>query len=323
MSSLNNLAPIVLFVYNRPSHTEQTLAALKNNDLAKESELFIFCDGPRGEKDLEMIKQVYQVIDHVEGFKNVFVKKLSLNKGLAKSVIEGVGEVLNLHGRAIVLEDDIITSSNFLSFINRALNFYQDDKKIFSVTGFNYHNYKKPKNYRHDVFFVSRISSWGWATWKDRWDEVDFKVADYASIKNDKKIQKEFRKKGDNLFEMLRKQMLGKIDTWDIQVGWHMFKNKLYCVFPVKTLVKNIGLDSSGTHCHADHDMMNFDLKSHEHNFVKFVEATNFISAENNFLKYTEYSFVKKLISSRKKRAKPKYIIFGIIIAELLRFLFV
>jgi len=320
-----NLAPIVLFVYNRPSHTKQTIEALQKNNLANDSELFIFCDGPRGEKDLAKLKEVHQIIDNVSGFKNVVVKKLSLNRGLANSVLAGVGEVINRYGKVIVLEDDIVTAANFLDFINQSLEFYKEDKRIFAITGFNYPNYKNPKNYSSDVFFVQgRMSSWGWGSWKDRWNQVDFAVKDFDEIKSNKGKQKEFRKCGDNFFEMLENQIRGKIDAWDIQISWTMFKKNMSCVVPVSTLVKNIGFDASGVHCHADPGMMNFDLGRviKKVDQVKFDQVINNSDAEKNFLKYTKYSFVKKLISSRKKRIKLKYVIFGMVIVELLRFLF-
>ena len=323
---LLNLAPIVLFVYNRPKHALQTIEALQKNHLASESELFIFCDGPRGEKDLAKIEEVHQIIDNVSGFKKVTVKKLALNRGLANSVLAGVGEIINKYGKVIVLEDDIITASNFLDFINESLEFYKDDKRIFSITGFNYPDYEKPKNYQNDLFFVQgRMSSWGWGSWKDRWNEVDFAVKDFDVIKNNQKIQKEFRKCGDNFFEMLTNQMRGKVDAWDIQISWEMFKKKMSCVIPTNTLVKNIGFDTSGIHCHADSSMMDFNLENSTKkvNLVKFDDVIDNASAEKKFLKYTEYSFVKKLITSRKKRMKLKYILFGMAIAELLRFLFV
>lgn len=321
----NNLAPIILFVFNRPDHTRQTIEALQKNQMALESELFVFCDGPRCEKDLEKINQVYQVIDNVNGFKKVVVKKSALNKGLANSVINGVGEILDKYGRAIILEDDIVTASDFLVFMNRALDFYNDDERVFEVAGFNYSNYKNPKNYLYSVFPSLRSSSWGWATWKNRWDKVDFAVKDYDVIKNNKKIQKEFRKIGDNLFEMLQNQIKGKIDSWAIRVCWHMFKNKLYCIYPTQTLVKNIGMDSTGVHCHTDLDAMNFDL-TNQNQEIKFMAIEDMINcnyAEREFLKYTRYSFVKKFFISRKKKTKLKYILLGIIIAETIRFLIV
>mgnify|MGYP006309741777 CR=1 FL=1 len=121
------LAPIVLFVYNRPEHTKRTIKALKNNKLAQESELFIFSDGEKSSNDYQNVKKVRKIINNIIGFKNIKVFESEINKGLADSVIDGVTKIINDYEKVIVLEDDLITSKNFLSYMNRALNFYEDN----------------------------------------------------------------------------------------------------------------------------------------------------------------------------------------------------
>jgi len=323
ISFMQNLAPIVLFVYNRPDHALRTIEALKKNNLAKESELFIFCDGPKNENGLSKINEVHKVIDLVDGFKNVVVKKAALNKGLANSVISGVGEIVEKYGKVIVLEDDVVTATCFLQFMNDALDFYQHDKRIFTVTGFNFANYKKPQNYFHDIFFIKgRSSSWGWAIWKDRWQKIDFLVKDYDKIASDKKMQKEFTKSGDNLFCMLKDQMTGKIDTWDVQTSYAMFKAGASCVFPIKTMVKNIGFDSSGAHCHADQSMSDFSFDNNQKvQLVGIDDAINNDSAAKNFLKFVQDKYRDKIFS-KKTFYKIKYVLIGLLLAKILDFLF-
>ena len=120
-------APIALFVYNRPDHTQQTIVSLQKNTLAKNSNLYIFSDGPKTEKDIPKVNEVRQFLKNINGFKSVTVIERKSNWGLAKSIIEGVSEIINLYERVIVLEDDIVTSNTFLSFMNGALNFYYNN----------------------------------------------------------------------------------------------------------------------------------------------------------------------------------------------------
>ncbi len=164
-----DLAPIVLFVYNRPDLTKETLSALKKNTLASESELFIFSDGSKSEKDFDKVNEVRKLIKNINGFKSVRVFENKENKGLANSIIFGVTKIINKYGKIIVLEDDLITSKYFLKFMNEGLNFYKNNKKIGSITGYNKpSHFMKFKNYDKDLYLSSRFSSWGWATWKDR-----------------------------------------------------------------------------------------------------------------------------------------------------------
>ena len=121
-----NLAPIILFVYNRPEHTKKTLESLKINELASESSLFIFSDGSKNENDKKSVDEVRKYISTISGFKEIKIILREKNLGLADSVISGVTEVIEKYGKAIVLEDDIVTSKYFLKFMNEALDFYED-----------------------------------------------------------------------------------------------------------------------------------------------------------------------------------------------------
>lgn len=244
----NNLAPVVLFVYNRPYHTQQTTEFLQRNDLAKQSKLFIFSDGPKDEEDRKRVEEVRAYLRTINGFKNITITERENNLGLANSIITGVTEVIDKFGKVIVMEDDLISSPNFLSFMNGALDFYKDDKRIFSVTGLNY-PIEMPKTYNHDVYLAYRESSWGWGTWKDRWDKADWEVEDFSEFLKDKRAQKLFNRGGDDLTNMLIAQMKGEIDSWAIRWCYAHFKNNAFCLYPVVSKIQNIGTDGSGTHC--------------------------------------------------------------------------
>ena len=264
----HSLAPVVLFTYNRPDHTAKVLEALSNNHLAKESNLYIFCDGPKNEKTIETNKLVRQIIHEEkwkECFRSVTVVESEVNKGLANSIISGVTDVLNIWGKCIVLEDDLLTSKYFLTYMNHALNYYSEDHRIWSVTGFSF-NLSTLKKYDHDVYLSYRANSHSWGTWKDRWDKVDWDVSDFDMLcRSPAKIAR-FNRGGNDLFRMLRHQMRGERDSWAIRFCYSQSKNDMYTVYPKYSFVKNIGFDGTGTHCQKGEliDYSNFaeDLSS-------------------------------------------------------------
>jgi len=159
-------APIVLFVYNRPRHTRQTIEALRKNELAGESDLFIFSDAPKNEEMEEKVKEVREYIKNIDGFKKVTVIEREENRGLAKSIIEGVTKIVKEHGRVIVLEDDIVTSPYFLRFMNDALEFYKGQERVMHISGYVY---PIETDGVDDTYFVKPASCWGWATWGRAW----------------------------------------------------------------------------------------------------------------------------------------------------------
>ena len=164
------LAPIALFVYNRPFTLQKTLDALLKNELAKESTIIIYCDGPKpnaSREDLQKIEDVRRIVNNIEGFKQKIIKASSENKGLANSIINGVTECVNEYGKVIVLEDDLITSPFFLNYMNEALEKYNNESKVLSIGACNFWaNSKQIPEY----FFMPQPDCYGWATWKDRWD---------------------------------------------------------------------------------------------------------------------------------------------------------
>lgn len=251
----NNLyvyAPIVLFVYNRPEHTRLTVEALQKNTLAKDSELFIYSDAAKSKNDEIKVEEVREYIKKIIGFKQVVIIERERNFGLANSIIDGVGKVINKYSKAIVLEDDIVTSQNFLQFMNNALDFYSDNKSIMSISGYMY-PCKISLSYKKDILLFNRFSSWGWGMWSDRWNLINFDIAASDKIFHDKNLQKKFNVGGEDLYNMLLLQLQGKINSWAIRTALASALNNKVTVYPVKSLVKNIGFDNSGVHCGETH----------------------------------------------------------------------
>lgn len=241
-------AGIVLFVYNRPEHTKATLAALAKNPLSAESEIYIYSDGPKRADQQAKVLEVRRIIASVTGFKSIKVRESAENMGLARSILAGVNDAFREQDSLIVLEDDIVTSPDFLEFMNSALDRYRDERSVFSISGFQF-PFPAPRGYSYDAYLSYRASSWGWGTWKDRWAGVDWSVADYSAFQHDRISRKKFNRGGNDLASMLDRQMAGKIDSWAIRWAYAHFKAGAYCLYPVRSRVENIGFDGSGTHC--------------------------------------------------------------------------
>jgi hypothetical protein len=287
------LAPIVLFVYNRPEHTQQTINALKANYLADKSELFIFSDGAKNEKASDTVAEVRQLIRTIDGFKKVEVFEAPQNKGLANSVIYGVSKVIEQYGKAIVLEDDLLTSQNFLPYMNQALDFYEKNPKIWSISAYN-PPIKIPSNYDKDIYFSYRGCSWGWATWRDRWLKNDWAVKDYQKFVQDPKAQVAFNRGGHDMVEMLRDQMDGQMDSWAIRWCYSQFKDSSYTVYPLRSKVQNIGYDGSGTHCESSTTRnVSLDSFNQTESFPDQIELNEEILKE--FRDFYQLNFLKKL----------------------------
>lgn len=245
-------APIVLFVYNRPLHVQKTIQSLSSNDLAKDSDIYIYADGQKEnatEKQCKKIQAVRTYIHSIKGFRSITIVERESNMGLANSVIAGVTDVINRYGKVIVVEDDLELNPYFLRYMNDALDFYEEDKRIFTIGGYNY-PMDIPSNYKSDVYASYRCESWGWATWKDRWNKADWNIENYKIIKHPNRyLINKFNRGGADLYDMLLDQYHHKIDSWAIRWQNCLFENDGLCISPVKTFVQNLGFDGTGVHC--------------------------------------------------------------------------
>lgn len=243
-------APIVLFVYNRPEHTRIALQSLSECQYADQSALYIFADQAKNEKAKEKVEQVRRIIKEdiwKRKFAEVNITEASQNKGLANSVISGVTQVINKYGQVIVVEDDNRVAPDFLDYMNRGLEYYEHNDRIGEIGGYCA-PIRIPDDYPYDVFAMGRGSSYAWASWKDRWNQIDWEVTDYKQFKNNPKKRRAFNEYGEDLFQMLEGQMEGNIDSWAIRSAYSKFKNGLLCIMPVKTRVENQGFDGTGVH---------------------------------------------------------------------------
>ena len=239
-------APITLFVYNRPVHTRQTVEALLKNELAAASDLVIFSDAAKKPEAEDAVHEVREYIRMISGFRSVRIVEQKNNLGLANSIIDGVTSVVNEHGRIIVLEDDMVTSPYFLTYMNEALEKFADDDRVVSIHGYVYPvDQSLPK-----AFFLLGADCWGWATWQRGWacfnDDGQFLLDELKRHK----LTRDFDFNGAYSFSrMLEAQIKGANDSWAVRWYASAFLAGKLTLYPGRSLVHNIGNDNSGSHC--------------------------------------------------------------------------
>ncbi|MBP1625724.1 MAG: sugar transferase [Holophagaceae bacterium] len=245
-----NLAPIVLFVFARPDHTGTTLRALAANHLASQSDLIVYSDAARNETENIRVNEVRAIVRSTPGFRSIRLIERDSNYGLARNIIEGVTEVCVRHGRAIVMEDDLVTSPQFLTFMNLALERYAGDPRVWHISGWNY---PIDPSGLGDAFFLRVMNCWGWATWADRWVHFE-KDTDLLLTRFNKKMIRRFDLENSGAFwSQVIGNNKGTINTWAIYWYATIFLNNGLCLNPAQSFISNIGLDGSGTHGSRHH----------------------------------------------------------------------
>ena len=241
-------APIIVFAFNRPDALKACIEGLQRNSEAAYSDLFVFVDGPRADREGESAKvaSVREYASSITGFHMVETHFSDVNRKLGPSIIAGVTDVINRYGRAIIIEDDLIATSNLLSFLNQGLDRYESNREVFSICGYT-NKVRVPKDYTYDAFFCSRSSSWGWATWKDRWNSCEWEFADWEAVEPDHKAFNRWG--GSDCFGMLKDWKEGRNQSWAIRFCYNQFKQNAVSLFPVLSLIDNEGFDGSGTNC--------------------------------------------------------------------------
>jgi hypothetical protein len=241
------LAPIVFFAYNRPDHALRGLTSLSQCELAADSHLYIYIDGPKNPQDEEKVQGVRDVAASSPWCQKVEIIAREQNYGCANSLIDGLSSLLSQHERLIVVEDDLLLSPHFLQYMNLALARYEPEEKVIQISGYMY-----PVNLTAttDAIFLPYTTTWGWATWQRAWRHFDITKSGYQELKKNRRLRHKFNLYGAfDYFAMLEGRLAGNIDTWDIDWYLSTFMVSGLTLHPVKTLVQNIGFDASGTHC--------------------------------------------------------------------------
>jgi len=242
---MQKLAPIALFVYNRPQHTERTIKFLQQNELAAESRLFIFSDGAKTTADQDKVAQVREFIKGVDGFKSVEIVESKTNMGLANSVISGVTKLTANYGQVIVFEDDLISSPYTLTYFNEALNRYREEEKVMHIGAYMYA--LKDENLAQS-FFYRAATSWGWATWERAWQHFEPNIDTLLKQFDSAKKHAFSIENTMNFWKQMQDFKNGKNNSWAIRWYASIFLKGGLTLNPSQSLVNNIGHDGTGIH---------------------------------------------------------------------------
>jgi hypothetical protein len=238
-------APIAIFAFNRPNHLANCLQSLERCVGLENSEGTIFIDGARNDQEADVVSSSVGVALKFASKYNFRVEARQENFGLAKSITSGIDEMFSLSSKLIVIEDDLILAKGFLDFMNKGLSRYENNSGVASISGYQYPIERE----LHTSVFLRGADCWGWATWKDRWEQTSFSGKELLNQIRTKKLANEFNLEGSNNYvDLLEKQILGEINSWAIL--WHtsMFLENRLSLYPPYSLVSNEGGDGLGTH---------------------------------------------------------------------------
>lgn len=297
----------ILFVYKRYQHTKIVLEALSKNTKLPQK-LLVFQDGIKDNKDKKEWKLVNELINK-QSFCPIEIIVSDYNKGLAKSITDGVSYALKKSDAIIVLEDDCVPSSNFMMYMEKTLHFYENNKKVWGISGYGWPGVKSDKS-DYDVYFGGRISSWGWATWNDRWDKYSKDVDIVRRIRLDKESSVYLSKWGNDLEVMMKDQVLGKNDSWAVYWALNMIEERGVYVMPYVSQIKNIGLDGSGEHCSTEiFERYNVDI---DQDVIIDFRLPKKVLIEDNIEEMVKPLFGSFLVKQKKALNKKNVIVYGI-----------
>lgn len=240
-----SLAPVALFAYRRPEHLARGVASLAANPEARQTDLFVFCDGAKHAGEQPAVEAVRRVARDIQGFRSALVIDQARNLGLAASVVGGVTRMLEKHERVIVVEDDLVLSPFFLRFMNESLACYAAEERVATVHGYVYPVHRPLP----ETFFLQGAECWGWATWRRAWRSFHDDAPGLLREIRERRLEDEFDMDGAYGYTaLLEAQMRGKVDSWSIRWRASCYLAGMLTLYPGRSLVQNLGMDATGTH---------------------------------------------------------------------------
>ena len=290
--------PIALFTFNRVDLLKKTINSLKRNNLAIDTDLFVFSDGPKGKIFLDEIKSVRKYLKKIKGFKSCKVIEREINLGLEKNILSGLEYIFENFSKVIVMEDDIITSKFFLKFMNDALNLYENDLNVSQINGYSFLESYKDTYKLDDLYFIKGADCLAWGTWKNRWinynDDAQFLVREILR----KKLERDFNRDNNYNFLKMLKAKSKKGNSWAICWYASNFLLDKYALYPLKSLACHIGNDSRATnYISSKNDSLSVKLARREISLSKIEVSENSSTslAYNKFLMDSKGNFLERL----------------------------
>ncbi len=237
---------IGVFCYNRAAKLRQCITALLKNPECPGLEIVFFSDGFKGESDKKGVLETREYINSITGFKKVHTQFRPHNYSTGPNFEAGLTYLSKNYDEFILVEDDLIVSSNYLKYLLDGLEFYRNMKSVFCITGYVYPI--RVEDYLYDTIIYKRFCSYGWAGWANRFSKIVWeKEGLQQMLEHSPGFKKRLNAEGYDLVRMLKKQLSGKISTWDVQLQVHIAENRLKVVYPILSKVSNIGFDEEST----------------------------------------------------------------------------
>lgn len=283
--------PILFLIFNRPETEEKVLESIRK---IKPKKLYVAADGPRVTKEgeVERCADARNLIDKIVDW-DCEVKKLFRNENLGckRAVSSAIDWFFENEEEGIILEDDCLPSMSFFKFACLMLEKYRDNEKINIISGDNFQN--SLGNYKYSYYFSKYSHIWGWATWRRSWKNYDVRIKDWPQVKHIRNV-----KFGDFIEDrywriIFEKVYRGEIDTWDYQLAYLSFKNRLLNVMPSKNLVENIGIGVSATHTLVDQKVPKKEELEFPLNYPRVLNANNVF---DNYTRNYHYNLRLSLI---------------------------
>lgn len=296
----NRFSPVVLFVFARPDHTKKTVDALLANPEACNTDLIVYADAARSEKDVAAVEAVREIFSDLRGFLSVRIHLREKNYGLARNIMEGVTQVTAMYGRAIVLEDDIVTSPAFLNYMNAALDKYENIKEVWHISGWNY-PIKSNENLP-ETFFWRTMNCWGWATWADRWQHFKKNPGELVNSWSSDDVKRFNLDSSHDFWAQVVANHEGKLNTWAIFWYATIFVHQGLCLNPTRSFVANIGNDGSGENCGAE-DIYKTSLANifHQQWPTELTENVAVVELIRAFYKSLKPSLLRRILGRIKR----------------------
>lgn len=241
-------SPVLFLVFNRPSTTKMVFDSIRQ---AKPLRLYVAADGPRENRseDVELCQEVKKIVSNIDWDCEVVTLYRSQNLGCKKAVSSAITWFFENEEEGIILEDDVLPLPCFFEYCDELLDKYRNEERVAMISGNNL--ISKRFNSEESYFFSHYANIWGWATWRRVWTQYDVEMKDWVS----------WSKKGNlknvsddtPYFEYYWKDQIqaiydGKMDTWDFQLFFLLWRIKGLCIVPKNNLTGNLGFGTLATH---------------------------------------------------------------------------
>lgn len=249
----------VLLLYNRPDHSRQVLQSLADNNVKRVVAYLDYSERPDIRSNQEIMEKDIRFYQDA-GIDIEFIKR-PRSYGLARSVRESLNErFADGADGVILLEDDCVIAPGGYRFFEEGLTELQGNKKIRSLCGFTHPGCRFIFDPEADILLLSRFSTWGWATWRDRWQQYETDLRKLVSFADTIKV--DIADFSSDIAKLCSsdKYLNGEVDIWSLNWILLHYLTSTFAAYPIEPVINNIGLDGSGKNCETT-DVFNSTVK--------------------------------------------------------------